>query len=139
MRGRPRKPASPEPRECPAPPSDTQRADRRQHGLGMFPPNLGLDVDVDLDLVAVGIRDVDAVGDGMVGHANDVGTSGPQIGYCLSQLIVGGAHLEAKVVHANAPAAWNRRGTLPHLDQGSSWWVRPEENRAAPGISAGIA
>src|SRR5437660_2382442 len=88
--GRPRKPASPEPRECPAPPSDTEWADRRQHGLGMFPPNLGLDVDVDLDLVCRLLLEKNNVSDVVVGQANNVGNSRRAIGYFLSHLLVGG-------------------------------------------------
>src|SRR5581483_8121676 len=51
--------------------SEAEGADRCDHDLGVGDPVDAGDVDVEFDLVAVGIEDVEAVGDGVVGAADD--------------------------------------------------------------------
>src|SRR5580700_4133783 len=75
------------------------------------------DIDVELDLVSVGIRDVEAVGDGVVARADDVDARFLATPYRIAQLVVRVAHLETEVIQADMAATRQVLRVLTDLDE----------------------
>src|SRR5580700_10096989 len=94
-----------------------QRSNRCEHQRRVRCPVHAGDVDVELDLVAVGVEDVQAVGDGVVAGAHDRGAGLLHGSQRVAQLVVGVAHLEAEVVEADVAALGLWLGVVTDLDE----------------------
>ena len=88
-----------------------------EDGRWILFPDGRLHVDIEFDLVAVGILDVETVGDGVIGGADESRPGGHQLVASLAEFGVRLPDLEPEVIHADPAPARDRGRVLADLDQ----------------------